>query len=510
MIKRLVITPKNHRKRVWLEGGEPDTGSMFSPRTTLPRITVMIDVELLADPPPSPFTEPELFNVTGQLSGLLLHRYIKLYRFADDGPPSDAELVLHDFGKSVYRGWVELQPLGEGHQNQVVTYESEEGHYTTTGIFGNSAAIAANDYRSTAYIDLEPEAASNRRKLDELAAQVAEQGVHADIYVTRREYLYSKTYHSEREVTICTPEEALTLVSLYLREQGEFIAAIPGPRDTLNMNRGLFYWVGTRELLPAAWRWISACAQHAQGSGDDRLTYLGQSLLQRFGRALEARDRIHLALNQPQDNDLKDHALADLDVVLVLLMATVDITARVSHAALGITNVGIYRAGWQRTDWLAAVKAKSPGLASIVASDTENFAVLTVLRLLRNSVHGIALQGITVVRGTARPTESRIGLPQDDEALLLEAMNYLGGSVQWGVERHIPGQTHLEPATFVDRLFHFIVPLLNDLMNATPVEGLEYVCLTPELSFPPRLNPSGGWNPFDEWTRNSICWQLGF
>ena len=141
-------------------------------------------------------------------------------------------------------------------------------------------------------------------------------------------------------MTYCTIEDALTVIGLYLRSQGSFvISRHPAGRGTHNMNRGLYYWVGTRELLPSAWRWFSACVQYSTRVGDNSLLLLGQSVLQRVQRALQVRDEVHVALNKPQDNDTADDALSSLDVALLLLMGAVDATARVVHAVLGIVAV---------------------------------------------------------------------------------------------------------------------------------------------------------------------------
>jgi len=78
--------------------------------------------------------------------------------------------------------------------------------------------------------------------------------------------------------------------------------------------------VGARELVPSAWRWFRACMQHSTGGGDERLLYLGQSVLQRVERSLEIRDEVHVGLNKPQNNDTGDEALSSMDVVLLLLM----------------------------------------------------------------------------------------------------------------------------------------------------------------------------------------------
>ena len=198
---------------------------------------------------------------------------------------------------------------------------------------------------------------------DALAAKVAET-IGADIFITEREYLHNVTWNLADGVTYCALDDALTGIGLYLRSQGSFIVSRdPAGRGTHTMNRGLYYWVGTRELLPSAWRWFAACVQYSTGIGDNSLLLLGQSVLQRTQRALQVRDEVHVALNKPQDNDTADEALSSLDIVLLLLMGAVDATARVVHEVLGIDG-GAYKAAWQSKTWLAKVATGSPASRS--------------------------------------------------------------------------------------------------------------------------------------------------
>jgi hypothetical protein len=48
---------------------------VFSPRTPLPEIVVLIDADLMHEPAPSPFADKEMFNQEGILSGLLRTLY---------------------------------------------------------------------------------------------------------------------------------------------------------------------------------------------------------------------------------------------------------------------------------------------------------------------------------------------------------------------------------------------------------------------------------------------------
>ena len=225
---------------------------------------------------------------------MLQHKLIRTYRYAESGPPSELTPDYYVRDQPIYKGWAVLQPKVPGVEGRCTVFSRGENNYVVGGIIGNAEEVAAADVSTNAYVDLPADEAEKRRRSDALAAQVADQGVDADIYITRREYLMHADWVT-RSATICTPEEALTIIGLYLRLQSEYIVAQIG-NDQLRMNRGMFIWVGTRELLPEAWRWFAACVQHSSGAGagDDRLGYLGQSLLQRFSRALEARDRVHL------------------------------------------------------------------------------------------------------------------------------------------------------------------------------------------------------------------------
>jgi hypothetical protein len=352
-----------------------------------------------------------------------------------------------------------------------------------------------------------PEAAARRRRADALAAQVASQALGADLLVTERPYLHKAKWDIARGVTVCSVAEAIPVLGLYFRGQGVFPIA-----RAFRFNRGLYYWVGTRELLPEAWRWFAACVQHSLKTQDEGLMLLGGSLLQRLDRALETRDEIHLALNQPQNNDTQDAALSSLDVVLVLLMAAVDVAARVAHRVLQLRDADEYRAAWQnqkKGKWLDQVRQVAPALAGVVGPSSRGEAILTVLRLLRNSVHGAGLQGVAYLSGTRR-LESLVALPDKDREAVRVAMEVLGGVGGWGARIVEGDRIHLDPGVFADRLMGEVVWLLNQLMKHTPVEGLPNVVLSVADCQPP-AGRSGRdiSNEFAPWVRESIRRQLG-
>lgn len=496
MLRRLRHSNLTSARRSEWPKNPSDLGApLFASRAPLRRLVVMADVSCLVTDESGSWC-PELV-----LSGLLTHEFVRLYRFADDGPPADLPRKKYGpYGEAV-PGWVELLPDQAGSDVRSLTYADSEsmGH---GGIIGNRTQTAQADAAARSYKELGEGVARGRREADSLAAQAAE-AVYADLFISNRLYL-SET-KIPYGVTVCTPQEALALVSLYLRAQGLYIIyrGIDG-HGTHKMNKGLYYWIGTREMLPTAWRWFGACVQHSSGVGDQSLINLGSSLLRRVQTSLQSRDELHIALNLKQNNDTAREVLDCLDVILVSLMGAVDVAARVAHQVLSLQS-DIYHAAWQKERWLKEVKAKDAALAAVVGPDTPGKRTITILRLLRNSVHGEALSSLAV-HNMGGPIETRVRLPQADAPGILAAMDALRGRSDWGVKEIIPGRWDADPGTLVEKLMPHVFDLLNNLMKLTPVEQLSHVSLTPDDELPPP-DPQG---PFNERGRKSIRWQLGF
>lgn len=506
MIKSLDKSKPNRpgRKSKWPVDGD-EQQPLFARRPPLRRMTVMVDADLLKLPRATKKPKQSLEMV---LTALLGHEYIQSYKYSDKGPPkTQKQLDYKGHFKPphpAYLGWAVLYEFDNGHWP--VTLGHSEESYGVAAVMSNAPQIAKSQATTAAEDAFAPE----QREKDTLALHVASEAVRADIYITERPYLYAGgKLASEPGLTVCTVREAVTILALYLRTQGEFVIPTGSESLKFSFNRGLYFWVGARELLPEAWRWFSACVQHSTKTENDHLLLLGGSLLSRVNKALQTRDDIHTALNLPTNNDTVDDALGSLDSVLVLLMGSVDVSARVAHYVLGLPTRQEYGSAWQKAAWLRQVRLMAPNLASIVDPGTAGEHTLTILRLLRNSVHGAALQGVTVLEDNKQ--EMLIGLPANDEADILTAMDAMGGRDSWGFRSSLPGRSHIDPAILADRLFEEVVKLLNNLMNETPVESLAQVSITADSKAPPQEDPNkGNFNTFSEWNRKAIRMQLGF
>jgi len=464
-------------------------------RTPFRRLEVLVDAPVVDDLNPAPW-RPELL-----VAGFLGHNLITCLRYADDGPPASAPREQVATAGEVVPGWAVLVPV-EPAKGVWHVRSGGAKHLGITGIMGNRTQVAAEDKRTNAYRDVAPAAAAERRTRDALAAQVAD-ALSADVFVTDRPYLHAVEWQLARGITILDAARALSLISLYLRSQGVYlINRAPDGSATLELNRGLFFWVGALELLPAAWRWFNGCGQYAKAQGDDALQLLAQSALMRVSRALQVRDRLHVALNQPQNNDIADDALSALDLILMLLMGAFDATARVVHHILGISGSS-HNAGWQHSAWLKKVAKASPNLGQLLAVGSAEANAVTILTILRNSVHGEALQPLAARKG-AKPQQTLVGVPTEKAKDLLAAVAELGGMESWGLEELIPGRFHADPGILLERLLPLLVNVMNAIMKRTPVDSLSGVHLEPASLLPPATEP------FDERTRLSIRWQLGF
>jgi hypothetical protein len=480
----------------WPPFEERQATPLYLGRQQYRRIVVLLDADVL------PEVVLAAWGKAFLLGGLLTLDVVECFKYADDGPPADAARESSQFMGEVVPGWVVLSPHdGTGHR---AARTGSAGHISDHAVFGNAHEVAASDTTTDVYRDLAPEDASERRRADALAAMVAN-AIGADLFITSRPYLHAVDWQIADGVTFADVDEALAILGLYLRAQGlHVVSRNPTGGGSFTMNRGLFFWVGARELLPSAWRWFAACVQHSAGSGTDRMLFLGQSVLQRVERAAQVRDEVHIGLNKPQNNDTAEESLSSLDVVLLLLMGSLDATARVAHAVLGLTT-SPRNSGWQRSGWIQDVTAVAPALGALFQPGTDERHTLTILQLLRNSIHGEAMQAIGV-GGTRRRERTLVSLPASNEPELRTAFLALGGLAAWGVEALIPGRLHFDPGVFLEELFPRIIAMLNRIMDETPIERMAHVALRPMDLLPPTGPQSG---PFVEMNRQSIRWQLG-
>ena len=428
----------------------------FSPAPGLQPLTVVIDAPLIDRLDGNDLRSPEVF-----LGGLLSHDLVRLLRYADEGPPRDLPRSS-EYEPNAVRGWVVVR----GYESDIHMWSVAVDDGNTvgrTGFGGDFPDAAEQDPNDSAYSDLDSSDASARRRADVIAAQAAA-AAEADIFITTRPYLFSVGWEVAYGLLVATPVQALPLVSLYLRAQGEFIdwRSLDG-KGTSTMNRGLFYQRSVMSLVPRLFGAIIALSEQARTGGDASALRLTHAILGRLQQTVVARDEMYWGLNRPQNRDIAFEVLTAFDLALLTLMGAVDTSARLAHHLLGLES-DQYRAGWHRDEWRGQVAKGCPAVAAAVEVENRLDAI-TVLRKLRNTIHAALINPIAVSQGQVH-VATRIELPADDAEAILASIDRLGGRGEWGVEGHAPGRYHADPAELLDHLLARLTPMLNDLLAA--------------------------------------------
>ena len=300
------------------------------------------------------------------LANLLMHPFIQVYRYADsrpvwDGSTSDGAIPESLIGRiAQYRGYA----------NTVAFWDGEE--------------IVTKSYPLD---DSRSQRADSCSALD-LTASAASAAVGADIFVTNRDSLlqakrweYEPCCRPAQEPQCYGALDALSIVGLYLRVQEQYNVGI-APVSTCEFtshDQFNFYWRAARALLPSIWTW--------QATGpESRYFDLIVTLANRIEAVLRHRDEVHRALNQFGRQHATTDAFRSFDSCVLLLMAALDVCARIFHRALQID--GDERgAAWQRPDWLKKASERLPTLRPVLGPGSRGSGLVHLVKALRNTVH---------------------------------------------------------------------------------------------------------------------------
>ena len=282
--------------------------------------------------------------------------------------------------------------------------------------------------------------------------------------------------------------ETFSLVGLWLRANDRFtVGRIDSEPHFFGHPVQLGWWrtylVMTREHLPSMWTWFSACVTSGDSNGD--MTALGESVFRRTDRALRVRDRLHTeCLRYPTDRT-NDEALFQFDVLLFTLSGAFDGAARVAHRVYAL-GTGEYRAGWTNRDWRKRLSDPAPDLAQLFDHESDNWRLLRLVALLRNTIHGAPIRAIGTSGSQRR---SLVAIPGEERSEIAELAEALGGSDRWGV-RVSGTETYVEPDRFTECLMPLAIALLDETLSHTDVRHLPGVGPDAELtSAPPEKYP---------------------
>ena len=497
LIPRLFPQSIDSRRRLsWTETcGEPPL-ALFDGHRHLRKLRVLLDADLW------PTAESGQFTMAEVLAGLLSHPSVELWRFSDDGPPPALLSNSADDGE-VPPGWAEIFPRGDlsfgdgvldvrvGLERGVAFYKADRGlmHLVASRVPDESGENADN----------------RRRLLDGRAATVAV-AVDADLFITGRDHLLS----SDRHLSSCrfaSVAEGIAIVGLYLRQQHQpVIYRHFDFNGQVNAGRHEFYWAGARDCLPGSWRWLSVFDKQSKVKGDDSAYYAAESAVARVQQALEARDRIHVAMNGSRSNSSNDEMASGFDILALMLLAALDAAAAAISSLFGLPANDNPTFGNKK--WIKEAGMVCEPVTDLFRDGSDGWRVLKALKILRNTIHHAALTTIAVQDADNPRDRLAIRLPRSFERELHHYFNHLGGLESWGVRHVADGLSFADPAVLADRLVAAVVHFLNRVMESLPVESLSGVMVSPDETVPRSVGQDTPYEAFSPSYLNCIRWQL--
>ena len=278
-----------------------------------------------------------------------------------------------------------------------------------------------------------------------------------------------------------TPKEALRITALYLRRRGQYLVA--GPDSVVAkyfVNRGLYYWVLARHLLPGFWRYHALAWRVSEEVGE-----LASSAIDRVVRALQARDGIGEQFYRPQNNDTTDTVAYHFDYLALLLAGALDAQAALAEKLYGIKQSQRWLISFRNASFRRMLQNAGANELSDVVSSEGFLSVASLLAGLRNTIHGGRPRGIHV---------SGEALGKDDETFMpvssavrkaaWDAAQRAGSVEDMGFTADVPGYLLVEPYTFSAFLLKTCFTWMNRIAKATELEKV--APLSQGESFVPR------------------------
>ncbi len=285
-----------------------------------------------------------------------------------------------------------------------------------------------------------------------------------DLFITTSAFLL-KNKSKLSELNIYTPSEALKIVGLYLRVNGEF-----GWTSHIESNvrflttMDIFYEFLSRGLLHKSWKYISGLGLHNEHK---KLLSLGWSVVNRYSRALQARDEIGRLFYMPANSSTKDNMMYHFDYLTLLLTAAFDTQAIIINT---VYNLGLkdQDCGFRRERFKTIIRRQpiASNLANLLSTKSD---FINILFDLRNKIHSASM-------------ETNFHVPESYPDELLERIYQYDQYNHWGIQKRntnvIINRGNPTPSinysVDIYHLAHGLVSeatnLINSVMDETQIE----------------------------------------
>ncbi|WP_445996913.1 hypothetical protein ACUWEX_01690 [Okibacterium fritillariae] len=392
------------------------------------------------------------------LAGQLGDENIDSYRYSDGGAPSDASTLTTRFWGSAPIGWLEVTPDEEPDALRTHGISWCDGELIHDGaIGGETAAALGMNIAQVRGEDLKFESTPD----SVLVAACAEMG--ADILVTSRAGLASLRSDFARNLTIVGVDPAVALVGLFLRSRGIYLQAAT-PNITVKTSKTNFYQSSALLFLPDHIELLHRVQIQADDKGLPQLKELAGAAFSRISRCIERRDQVWRLIDQPPTIDTGEDIAATMETLLTYLMGTLDAMARLLHIVYSLRGE-LHHVGWQKATWSSELRRNGLSIWETVYGHPSHPHALTVVRLLRNSIHAEGLASVAF-RQRGKIAELRLMIPRKDGRPIMAAASLVSPLSGWGLQELASGEFIADPGLIVERTILATIEFVADVEAA--------------------------------------------
>lgn len=287
------------------------------------------------------------------------------------------------------------------------------------------------------------------------------------------------------DANLMTAEQAAALMGLYLRACGERMVEIDRQGVGIMANEERLYLLGALSMLPRYEVLDQAAGDAWRQSGDPTLAGLTDAVAVRLGRALKARDYLHVRRRAPSVREIWSDILYFFESLLVSLQGALDAAARLLHRLFELTG-SHRRANWGRRDWWKSLDASEAPVGALDRACLEDLDAL--VGDLRNSIHGEVLTN--ELRQRVRPGEVPAFMGYSQLAVALEpelaarvslAAERQGGLGRWAIRRTLPeGAALIDPWLYSETAIFTTAAALRSVIAALASDTFADVSLSPK------------------------------
>ena len=325
-----------------------------------------------------------------------------------------------------------------------------------------------------------------------------------DILISYDAFLSNPPWSIPSSTCVISPEQAVPLLGLFLRSQNYFFLKGHrlGASDDIHavgsdLSRD-FYWPSASDILPNAKRW-----RLSESDRDDHeeLVGLANAILQRATWVLQNRDRVLALLSVSHDIGSGEEILSEVLQITLWLLGAVDAAAVIAHRVFDLAG-GERNASWQNGEWINSLRNEGgEPVAKLVEEGSRGELVLSILREVRNTIHGMPPSLVLFVQNEENANLA-ISLPKSRNKSILKAVVNFEVPEIWGFFKSTDGQLLMHPGMFVEvmipSVFELIDSLLDKMWNADLAKASARPQQSPDSGF--SLTPMG---------KRRRLWQLG-